>query len=96
VSIVFPIGLALDMFVGMLSVGLVASATTTAEPTLFEAGDGHGASFLLVFATTILQGLFLNLLLCGYMILIYATQRLFAAAVRGAAKARNRTAGITH
>jgi hypothetical protein len=88
VSIVFPLGLALDMFVGMLSVGLIASAAATAspDPSLFDAVDGRGASFLLVLVTTILQGLFLNLLLGGYMLLVYATQRLIAAARESAAQ----------
>ena len=74
ISIIFPIGLALDVFVGMCSVALVEG------PLLIDAWtdnlDYSASSFLVVFLTTVVQGLFLNALLMGYMLLVYAAQRL--------------------
>lgn len=74
ISVIFPIGLFVDMFTGTWSVALVQD--------LFPASQGfsHGraaASFLQVFTTTIVQGALLNGLLLIYMLFLYSGLRLF-------------------
>ncbi len=63
-SIIFPVALFLDMFTGMISLSLTQSLF--AEP-----------SFWSVFATTLLQGTLLNILLFGYMGVLYTVQILW-------------------
>jgi hypothetical protein len=61
-SIVFPVGLAVDMLVGMGTmtiVGAVAGALPSANV--------GGPTFLVVFILTLVQGTLMNLLLVGYM-----------------------------
>jgi hypothetical protein len=71
-SVFFPLGLSLDMFVGIISVALI-------EDTLLGVPAGEGldysdASFLVVFLTTLVQGFFLNMILLAYMAGIYVLQ----------------------
>jgi len=70
VSILFPVGIYLDLFVGFLSVGISDSffSTTIASG---NSPDAVGASFFAFFFTTLIQGVFLNLLLFGYMVIVF-------------------------
>lgn len=75
ISVIFPIGLFVDMLTGSWSVALVQE--------LFPASQhlAHGkaaASFAQVLITTIVQGAFLNGLLLVYMLFIYSGLRLFS------------------
>ncbi|MDX9975465.1 MAG: hypothetical protein RBU21_20940 [FCB group bacterium] len=65
VSAVFPVGLALDVFPGILS--------TSAVEALVENGRGFAGTLL----TTIVQGVLLNYILAIYMLIVYGIQRLF-------------------
>lgn len=71
VSIVYPVGLALDLFPGVMSVRLVKAAGLTA------------GGFVDTLATTVVQGGLLNILLAVVMLPIYLVQRrLYAARLR--------------
>lgn len=61
ISLIFPIGLYLDMFLGILAVeqGSFGSA---------------GFEFACFFVTTLVQGALVNLVLFGFMLLMYAVQ----------------------
>ncbi len=63
-SIVFPVGMALDLFPGVLSVALVSQ--------VFRNPGSLGFAF----ATTLVQGGFLNCILGAYMLAAYGIQRL--------------------
>ncbi|MEW6251703.1 MAG: zinc ribbon domain-containing protein [Planctomycetota bacterium] len=65
-SILFPVGMGVDLVPGMASVALVA---VVLGPNL--------NSFAVTFATTLVQGVFVNCLLVGYMAIIYGIQRVF-------------------
>ena len=71
-SILFPLGLALDMFVGIISLSIV-NAVHIEELSLVGQESG-GPAFLAVFLTTIVQGGLLNALLFVYMLCLYAIQ----------------------
>ena len=79
ISVIFPIGLFVDMFTGTWSVALVQEMFPDAG-SLGRAGAA--VSFLQVFITTVVQGTFLNGLLLIYMLVIYSVLRLFGV-VRG-------------
>ena len=64
-SVLFPLGMGLDMFPGMLSLALVKR--TLGDPHTF---DG-------TLATTIVQGTILNILLTLFMLVVYAVQARF-------------------
>ena len=66
ISIVFPLGAWLDLFPGMLSIGIV------------EEGLGiPGSSYLGTLLITLIQGTFLNCLIFILMAITYGVQRLF-------------------
>jgi hypothetical protein len=73
ISIIFPIGMTLDMMVGMISVSLV-------EGPIIESSELAEPAFWVVYLTTLMQGFLLNLILGGYMLVVYAVQLLFAGA----------------
>jgi len=60
VTVVFPIGLTLDLFPGMIAAAI--------SERHFH--DSHG--FAGTFLTTLLQGIFLNAILLGYIWIVYA------------------------
>lgn len=68
-SLLFPLGLALDMFLGVIAVSLVE--TVLSNP---YGGDASRLSFAVVLMTTVVQGVLLNLVLAAYMALVYAAQ----------------------
>jgi hypothetical protein len=63
ISVVFPIGLAADLYPGMLSL------MVTEE--LF----GNSKGFARTYATTLVQGVLLNTILSGFMGVVYGFQR---------------------
>ena len=63
-SILFPLGMGLDMLPGMLSVALVENFT-----------NAH--TFAGTLATTVVQGTLLNAMLTVFMAAVYATQKMF-------------------
>jgi len=67
-SIVFPLGMILDLFPGLLSVFIV-------QQGLFL----HGRSFVPTLVTTLIQGAFVNVVLGLFMLIVYGFQRLFLA-----------------
>lgn len=66
VSLVFPLGMGLDMLPGMLSVSLVEGLLGNQQRT-----------FAGTLATTIVQGTLLNILLTIFMAAVYGTQKRF-------------------
>lgn len=64
-SLLFPVGMGLDMLPGMLSVSITRAVL----------GNPH--SFAGTLATTVVQGTLLNLLLCAFMGCVYAVQKMF-------------------
>lgn len=66
-SIIFPVGMLLDLWCGMLSIG-ICSAILGAN--FAEVPEQTVLSFLFCYATTLLQGLLLNVVLAGYMLII--------------------------
>ena len=78
ISLIFPIGLTIDMFTGIISVSLVDSllgSGTRLESTA-------PVSAVSVFLTTVVQGVLLNLMLLAYMFIVYAGLRVLSV-VRG-------------
>lgn len=75
ITVVFPIGFFVDMFCGMLSVGL--SQAITGMVFGFDSGDGGSSSassissFSWFFLTTVIQGMVLNIVLFAYMLLVW-------------------------
>ena len=69
VSIVFPIGGFIDMFCGIFSVGCVSAIVNSAmgEPGL----PGNEPSFLITLLITLVQGTVLNVVLAGYMAIVF-------------------------
>jgi hypothetical protein len=77
ISLIVPLGMWLDMMVGLFSTAIAAQLLTGREYRL------HGdENFSLVFATTLLQGLFLNVLLFGYMLLVLGILAAFGVAFK--------------
>ncbi|MCA9124401.1 MAG: hypothetical protein H6822_32025 [Planctomycetaceae bacterium] len=70
ISVIFPIGLAIDVITGMLSVALVGNIWPTDSAELSEMGSA--ASAFSVFLTTLVQGVLLNIVLFCYMVCVYA------------------------
>ncbi len=68
-SVAFPVGLYLDLLCGVLSVGVIDAIR---QGELMRDG-----TFLSILATTLLQGVVLNIVLLVYMTLLYVPQRLF-------------------
>ncbi|MGI9474249.1 MAG: hypothetical protein ACR2NZ_22095 [Rubripirellula sp.] len=73
VSIIYPIGLFLDMFCGMLSVSLTQVVSDV------QLRDGGAMGFAATLFTTLVQGVVLNVVLAVYASLVYAIQWLVAA-----------------
>ena len=73
VSIVIPIGAFPDMFTGVFSMGLVAQ--------LFRSGalqnriEGNLTGFFPIFLTTLVQGIFMHIVLFALMLIVYAACR---------------------
>ena len=68
-SLLFPVGLTLDMFLGVIAVSLVETAMS-----IPYGSDASRLTFAVVFVTTLVQGVLLNLVLVAYMALIFAVQ----------------------
>lgn len=67
ISILFPVGLFLDMYVGMLSI------QTTRLLLSIDIGQGQVdlVNFIGFYATTLIQGIYLNIVLACYMLLVH-------------------------
>ncbi|MBC8354961.1 MAG: hypothetical protein H8E66_23535 [Planctomycetes bacterium] len=76
ISVIFPIGLAVDMMTGVVSVAIVQNISPANSAELSEAGAS--ASTFSVFLTTVVQGILLNILLFAYMVCVYAVLRVMA------------------
>ena len=71
ISLLFPFGIYLDLFIGFLSV----SITESLFPNSLGLDDAQTGMFLAFFGTTILQGLLLNAMLLVYMVIVYGIVR---------------------
>lgn len=67
ISIIFPIGVAIDMFIGLISLTLV-SPFFQSQSGFGEVGDG---TFLMHFVTTMVDGLLMNILVFFVMAPIF-------------------------
>jgi len=76
VSVIFPVGLAIDMMTGMVSVAIVENTWPTDSLEFSEMSAA--ASAFAVFLTTIVQGVLLNIVLFGYMLGVYGSLRVLA------------------
>jgi hypothetical protein len=84
-SILFPIGIYLDLVVGIFAVGMskwlgTVMALGAFEPSIHGDGDGGDGGFIGFFATTIIQGVLLNGILFGYLLLVYGIIRIVRSA----------------
>ncbi len=68
VSIIFPIGGFLDMFCGIISVSAVGALVNVSPG--FESGT-DGANFLATLMITLVQGCLLNIVLAGFMLVVF-------------------------
>ena len=76
ISVIFPVGLAVDMMTGVFSVAIVANVSPM---TLLELSEVRATtSGLAVFLTTVVQGILLNIMLFGYMVCVYGVLRVTA------------------
>lgn len=77
ISIIFPIGMYLDVIVGLgsVSIGNAVFGDTFGEFGMRSGSSAHETNPLLGFAsflfTTIVQGVFLNIILFAYMLLVH-------------------------
>lgn len=67
VSIIFPAGMMLDMFVGMFAVMTVSAVAGPIEQERGDMIQGLGVFY----ATTIVQGIYLNVVLLAFMAMVY-------------------------
>ncbi|MEM8668311.1 MAG: hypothetical protein AAGG48_12410 [Planctomycetota bacterium] len=81
ISIIFPIGMYLDLVCGIFSVGIVSTVFDGGmEP--FNGPNGDKMSFLGTLITTLVQGCILNLVLGAYGLLVLLVHALFSAVKR--------------
>lgn len=76
ISVIFPVGLAVDMMTGIVSVEIIQRVVTTNSASLPEVRIA--ASAFAVFLTTIVQGALLNIMLFAYMVCVYGILRVVA------------------
>ena len=76
ISVVFPVGLAIDMMTGMVSVGIIQNISPSDSYDWSEGGPDVSA--FAVFLTTVVQGILLNIMLFGYMLGVYGMLRVVA------------------
>jgi len=78
ISLIFPVGLFLDVICGMITGGMleVTSGTTLRNPVDWSASTDPFGSFCIVLVWTLMQGAVLNVVLLVYMILVYGLLRL--------------------
>jgi hypothetical protein len=76
ISVVFPVGLAVDMMTGVLSVAIVENVSPMNSVEVSEMGAS--ATAFTVFLTTVVQGVLLNMMLFGYMVCVYGVLRVLA------------------
>ena len=81
ISILFPIGIYLDLVIGIFAVGtsewlssLVAVGSFA--PTIHGDGGSSGGGFVGYFVTTVIQGVLLNVVLFGYLLIVYGIIRM--------------------
>ena len=77
VSIIFPIGMLIDLFPGMVSLAAVqflfGQSLMTFEP--IELPPTPAVVFASVFVATLIQGLFMNVILAAYVAVLYRLTR---------------------
>jgi len=74
VSVVFPLGAYLDISTGILSIGIVNfffGVSGTGRGEFGNQFDSPIISFLWFYSTTLIQGLFLNIILLVFMLVVY-------------------------
>jgi len=74
-SIIFPVGMLLDLWCGMLAFSAMASIWEIVLGGMWRSGAGglspqQQQSFLFCYLMTLLQGLLLNVVLAGYMLIV--------------------------
>lgn len=79
ISIGFPIGGAVDMICGMFSVSLVNSISPSLSFERFRNEGSAAQQFISHFVTTIVQGITLNVVLFGYMLIVFGIFHAIAA-----------------
>lgn len=72
ISIVFPIGIILDLMCGFFSVGIVQAVLPLAQASRDGTADSEGSTgFLGALLITLVQGVVLNIVLFGYMSVVF-------------------------
>jgi hypothetical protein len=81
ISVLFPVGVYLDVMCGMVSVGLTDAVLGQGlmpriqdEPSIKMSA---AMTLLLFYITTLVQGVILNLILGGYTLIVYAIAKVF-------------------
>ena len=72
VSVAFPIGIGVDLMCGIVSVGLVEAVIPSLNITYKGQSPTESAGFFATLLVTLIQGVTLNVVLFGYMSLVYA------------------------
>jgi hypothetical protein len=84
-TIIFPVGMTIDMICGLMSVGfsqnLFGANTFVAPHNMPVDGDLTAVFFHFCF-TTIVQGILLNIVLFGFMIFVFGICHAFASLTR--------------
>lgn len=76
ISVAFPVGMGIDLSVGIISTGITDAVLQTTMVRGFDQ-DGFSAGFLPVYMNTIVQGILLNFILLAYMSVIWLIVWLF-------------------
>ncbi len=87
VSVIFPVGLAIDMLLGVVSISIVENVSPIRSVEFAEVGNA--ATGFTVFLTTIVQGVLLNVVVLVYMLCVYGVL-VTIASVRERARQRKR------
>ncbi len=82
ITIVFPIGMVVDMVAGICSMSIVGFAFQTTNMDVLVPSDPGQMTFLTALLTTLIQGLLLNLVLALVAIVAFGAVRLWQRGVR--------------
>ena len=77
ISIIVPVGLMVDLWFGILSIGIVSHFTGPIMQMRADSVADPAQVFPAVFATTLIQGVLVNIVPAGYMAAVYAVLSLW-------------------
>lgn len=77
ISLLFPVGMFFDLWLGMVSVS-TCERLLGRGPDPVNVNSGPPEDFAAFFVTTIIQGLLINAVLVAFMLVVYGAKRMFS------------------